>query len=52
MTVTVKEYGNNTQKFLFTFLIIYFMIGSYILRFTGIRNSGINYVRLIKKIIK
>jgi len=50
MTITVKEYGNNTQKVLFTILIIYFMIGSYILRLTGIRNSGIDYIYLFKKL--
>lgn len=52
MTITVKEYGSNTKKVLFTFLIIYFMIGSYILRLTGIRNSGINYVKLLKKMLE
>lgn len=52
MTITVKEYGNTKQKILFTFLITYFMIGSYILRLSGIRNSGINYMNLIKKIFE
>ncbi len=50
MAVTVKEYGNLNQKILFTFLLIYFMIGSFILRTTGKRNYGINHINLIKKL--
>jgi GT2 family glycosyltransferase len=50
MVSTVKEYGNNNQKISFTFFLIYFMMGSFILKVMGIRNYEINYIHLIKKL--
>jgi GT2 family glycosyltransferase len=50
MTLTVKEYGTVSQRISYTFLLIYYMITSFVLRLTNIRNSGINYIYMIKKL--
>ena len=51
-TSTVKEYGTFYQKTIFSVFLIYFMIGSFLLRITHIRDSGVNYAHLLKELYK
>lgn len=50
ITLTVKEHGNRRQKILFTFLLIKFVIGSYIVRLMGMQNFRLNYLDALKKL--
>lgn len=51
-TLTVKEYGTFYQKTLYSVFLIYFMIGSFLLRIMRIRDSGVNYAHLLKVLYK
>lgn len=52
VTSTVNEYGTFYQKLQFSVFLIYFMIGSFLLRITRIRDSKVNYAHLLKELYK